>query len=74
MSFQTIIILAEFAAPQTTRSVSLEITQIPRMSSVQRKTDLDLGSSGITGKKNLCYFTSTSVADSENHIKKVNRN
>jgi len=30
--------------------------------------------SGITGQQFLCYFTSTSIADSENHIKKVNRN
>jgi len=28
---------------------------------------------GIIGQKFLCYFTSTSVADSENKIKKVNR-
>jgi len=40
MSFQTIIILAEFEAPQTTCSVSPEKTQIPMMSSVQRKADL----------------------------------
>jgi len=30
--------------------------------------------SGIIGQQFLCYFTSTSIADSENHIKKVNRN
>jgi len=41
--FRTIIILAEFVAPQTTRNVSLEKTQIPMMSSVQRKTDRDFG-------------------------------
>ena len=39
----TIVILAEFAAPQTTRSVSLVKTQIPMRSSVQRKTDRDFG-------------------------------
>jgi len=36
--------------------------------------DLFLWLSGIIGQQFLCYFTSTSIADSENHIKKVNRN
>jgi len=67
----TIVILAEFAAPQTTRSVSLEKTQTPTMSSVQRKTDRDFGKFRNYRKK-ICYFTSTSVADSEHRIKKLN--
>jgi len=69
----TIVILAEFAAPQTTRSVSLLKTQYQWWAQYKENQTGILGSSGIIGQ-NFFYFTSTSLVDSENHIKKVNRN